>query len=62
MQSKHLTTFKTKECMTTDSYMEMSFYRTHTPKHITDTHIHTHTFYETLSDSHWNFADEKDQI
>ena len=44
MQSKHLTTFKTKECMTTDSYMEMSFYRTHTPKHITDTHIHTHTF------------------
>ena len=41
MQSKHLTTFKTKECMTTNSYMEMSFYHTHTHKHTTDTYTHT---------------------
>ena len=39
MQSKHLTPFKTKKCMTTDSYMEMSFSRAHTQAH----HKHTHT-------------------
>lgn len=45
--------------MTTDSHMEMSFSYTHTQAH----HRHTHThLYETLSDSHWRFADEKDQI
>lgn len=57
MQSKHLTPFKTKKCMTTDSYMQI-FFPVHT--HTSTPQTHTHTFvWDILSDSHRSFADEK---